>query len=397
MSVPPVADRRIAFVAPRYGRDVVGGAEAVVREAAHELASRGWEVDVLTTCAKDHYTWANHHPPGRSSDGAVNVHRFEIRHDTDRVARDTVEINIQLGVPVSVDEQRLWLNGTLRVPDLFHHLVCQADTYRAVVFAPYLFWTTAVGSMVLPERSVVMPCLHDETYAYLDVFRPVLEDVAQLWFLAEPEHELAHRLADLPTHHLIGAGIPIPDGHDPAGFRARHGIDQRFVLFAGRREAGKGWDMLLHAFTRAVDEHGVGLDLVTFGVGPVAPPPRVATRVHDLGFLDDGEIPDAFAAADAYVQPSANESFSRTIMEAWAAGTPVLGSARSAVVAWHIERSGAGLTFGDEDELVQALVAVEEQPDVVRSLAAGGRDYVLEHYTWKAVGDAMEAALEELA
>ena len=59
---PFVSDRRIALVPPRYGPDVVGGAELVLREVAHGLAARGWQVDVLTTCARDHYTWANHYP-----------------------------------------------------------------------------------------------------------------------------------------------------------------------------------------------------------------------------------------------------------------------------------------------------------------------------------------------
>lgn len=391
-----MGDRRIAFVAPRYGPDVVGGAEAVIREAAHSFAARGWEVEVLTTCARDHYTWANHHRPGASVDDQVTVHRFEICHDTDRAARDTVEINIQLGVPVSLDDQRLWLTGTLRVPDLFHHLVQHADGYRAIVFAPYLFWTTAVGALVAPERTIVMPCLHDESYAYLEVFRPLLEGAAQLWFLSEPEHALAHRLADLPGHHLTGAGIVVADRHDPEGFRRRHGIDRRFVLFAGRREAGKGWDMLMHAFARAVTEYGLDLDLVTFGVGPVLPPPSVADRVIDLGFLAEDELPDAFAAADAYIQPSANESFSRTIMEAWVAGTPVLASSRSEVVAWHVERSGAGLVFADDEELVHALLAVDDNEEAFAKLAVGGRSYVLENYTWDRVTDAMEAAVEEL-
>ena len=33
--------KRVAFVTPRYGTDVVGGSEAVMREAAHGLAARG--------------------------------------------------------------------------------------------------------------------------------------------------------------------------------------------------------------------------------------------------------------------------------------------------------------------------------------------------------------------
>ena len=50
---------RIAFVTPRYGDGVVGGSESVMREAAHGLSERGYEVDVLTTCALYQYTWLN--------------------------------------------------------------------------------------------------------------------------------------------------------------------------------------------------------------------------------------------------------------------------------------------------------------------------------------------------
>ena len=69
---------RLALVPPRYGPDVIGGAELVLREVAHGMADRGWQVDVLTTCARDHYTWANHYPAGASTDGAVTVHRFPV-------------------------------------------------------------------------------------------------------------------------------------------------------------------------------------------------------------------------------------------------------------------------------------------------------------------------------
>ena len=40
--------RRIAFVTPRFGAEIVGGAEAVVRDIALGLAGRGWEVRILT-------------------------------------------------------------------------------------------------------------------------------------------------------------------------------------------------------------------------------------------------------------------------------------------------------------------------------------------------------------
>lgn len=389
--------RRIAFVPPRYGEDVVGGSEVVLREAAHGLAARGWEVDVLTTCARDHYTWANTYPAGPARDGALTVRRFPVVRDADRTERDRLDRRLAVGLPLDAGEQLAWLNGNFRVPGLFHHLVSEGARYRAVVFSPYLFWTTAVGMSAVPDRAVVVPCLHDEAFAYLDVFRPVLAEPAQVWFLSEPEHQLAHRLGPVAEHHTVtGAGVVVPGRHDPEGFRRRHGLHRPFVLFAGRRERLKGWNDLLAGFSRAVTRLGVDLDLVSFGVGWSAPPPDVAGRVVDLGFLPQAEVADAFAAAAAYVQPSPMESFSRTIMESWLAGTPVVANAGSDVVRWHCERSGAGLVYADEHELAQCLALVADAPEALRPMAAAGRDYVLTHYTWPATLDRMEKALEEL-
>ena len=390
--------KRIAIVPPRYGEDVVGGSEAVMREAAHGLAGRGWQVDVLTTCVRDHFTWANDYPAGTFETDGIVVRRFAVVHEPNRAARDAVERRIQLGLRVTPEEELTWLTGFFRVPDLFHHLVAEAESYRAIVFSPYLFWTTVVGVSAAPGRTVVVPCLHDETYAYLSVFRPVLAGAAQVWFLSEPEHQLAHRLGPVaPEHRVVGSGVVIPEAYDTAGFRARFGLgDRPFVLYAGRRERGKGWDDLLAGYSRAVTRLGLDLDLVTVGVGEVRPPTEVANHVIDLGFLPAGEIDNAFAAAAAYLQPSPNESFSRTVMEAWLAGTPVIASTQSEVVSWHCRRSGAGLLYANHAELAECLALVADAPEVLRRLAERGREYVLSNYTWSAVLDRMEAGLEAM-
>ena len=83
---------RIAFVPPRYGDDVVGGAETVLRQAAERLAVRGWEVEILTTCARDHYTWANAYPPGTSRDGDLTIRRFPVVQGDDPTGWDALEI-----------------------------------------------------------------------------------------------------------------------------------------------------------------------------------------------------------------------------------------------------------------------------------------------------------------
>lgn len=387
--------RRLVFVTPRYGVDVVGGSEAVMREAAHGLAARGHAVEIVTTCARDHYTWDNVYPEGATTDHGVTVRRFPVVRDVDPARHGRLEAAVQAGVELTPDEQLAWVNGLFRVPQLHRHLAAHARDHDAVVFSPYLFWTTIAGADLAPERTIVMPCLHDEAYARLPVVASVLRRVALHWYLSDPERDLAQQLGLSGRRGaVVGAGVDIPDAHDPRKISVP--TERPFLLYAGRREAGKGWDVLVDAWADAV-RRGADIDLVSMGVGECRAPSGLEPRMHDLGFVADADAPHWFAAAAAYVQPSRMESFSRTVMEAWLAGTPVLANRASDVVKWHCERSGAGVTWSGRAELAAAIELVAADPDRFRSIATGGRAYVLDHYRWDVVLDAMEKSLEELA
>lgn len=395
MTTRAPAPGTIGFVPPRFGDDVVGGAEAVIAEAARGLASRGHRVEILTTCARDHYTWANEYPAGVADHDGIEVRRFPTVLDTAGVHRERIGGRILGGEAVTIADQQLWANDSLRVPDLWHHVLDHAAAYRALVFAPYMFWTTYAVGQVAPGRTIVMPCLHDEPTARLDIFTSMLAGVRGIWFLTDPEAELGASLFDVPTRSaVVGAGIDLPTGYDPEAFRREYGIDGPFLYYAGRREWGKGWSELLDAFTVLTKTSGTQLRLVTSGVGDVDAPPEVADRVVDVGFLSDTQRNNAMAAAAAYIQPSAMESFSRTVMEAWAAGTPVVANAASAVVSWHVQRSGAGLLYRNGAELVETLRFVSDEPAAADALAEGGRGYVETHYRWDTVLDAMESTLD---
>nr|MDQ3641969.1 hypothetical protein [Actinomycetota bacterium] len=116
---------KLAFVPSRYGADVVGGAETVMREQAHGLAERGWEVEVLTTCARDHYTWANDYPAGVEQVGAVTVRRFPAVVSTPRTERAVLgdAIGRGMGAVMPLADQQRWMNDDMRVPELFHFLL----------------------------------------------------------------------------------------------------------------------------------------------------------------------------------------------------------------------------------------------------------------------------------
>ena len=229
---------RLAFVPPRFGPGVLGGSEALLAEAAVGLAQRGHNVEIVTTCATNHFTWANELAEGNKEESGMLVRRFRVvRHPSRATLK--AQLSVQAGQLPDLDYQVSWLGFQFGAPGIFEHLLRHGGRYDAIVFSPYLFWTTSVCVPLVAERAVVVPCLHDEPYARLDILRPVLSSPALAWFLSGPEHDLAHRLGPVTRRHSVtGAGVPVPATYDPDGFRDRYGLQRPFVLYAaGARRA----------------------------------------------------------------------------------------------------------------------------------------------------------------
>jgi glycosyltransferase involved in cell wall biosynthesis len=377
----------LLFVCPRYGREVLGGAETVVRAMAGRLAARGLDVEVGTTCAIDHHTWENAYAQGAERIDGVTVHRFQIQRGEGRLHRAIGE-RIGAGVPTSYEEQELWINDGFRCAGLFHWLLDDHDRFHTILLTPYMFWTTYACAQIAPHRNVLRPCLHDEPFARLDIYRPLFRDARGVLFNSPPEADLARELFELPAStQVVGEGIDIPASVDGERFRAKYDIHEPFLVYGGRREYGKNVDWLVELFARYSALHNPGLRLVLYGRGDVRIPDDARPRVLDVGFLDEQDKWDALAAADVVCQPSRWESFSRLLMEGWVAGTPALTFGGCAVTAYHTIESGGGLVFDDEVEFALALDVLLGQPELAAQMGRSGRRYVEERYTWDGVVD----------
>ncbi len=320
---------RIAFVCPRYAAAAAGGAEALIQSWAERMRGRGHRCEVLTTCARDHSTWENELPTGEETINGVPVRRFPIT-SRDREKQDFYGGKIIHGEPLTRDQEEEWIDAVARSEPLCHFIEENRDTFDCFVFAPYLFGVTYRGMQAAAGKSILVPCLHDEPYAYLKIFRDLFGSAAGIFFNSEPERALADRIFSLPRGRcrVVGMGIEKPAvPPQPDRFREKFGIDFPFLLYAGRREGGKNTPLLIEYFRLFKRHRGTDLRLCLLGTGEVLLKGEDRRWILDAGYVSEEDKRDAYAASSAFCQPSTNESFSIVLLESWLAGKPALVSA----------------------------------------------------------------------
>jgi glycosyltransferase involved in cell wall biosynthesis len=385
---------RLAFVVPRYGADVLGGAETFARHLAERLPPDEFRATVLTTCARNLLTWRNECPPGESEIDGLRVLRFRIDHrHRDASLFQQLTDRFNRGEPATVQDQAAWLEHSAHSPELYRYLYSHGADHDLFVFLPYLFGTTLYGSAVWPEKSVVWPCLHDEPYAYFADVLAMLRSVRGLMFVSPPEQALAEEKLGIhhPAARLVGFGLE-PFTAEGERFRNKTGLRGPFILFAGRLDPMKNVLQLVSYFLTYRRAHPQrDLKLVLAGSGPLALPNH--PDLVPLGSLSPDDLHDACAAATVLCQPSLVESFSIVLMEAWLARTPVLVHGHCPVTRHHVVQSKGGLYFTSAAEFVGALDWLLDHPHERRQMAALGRNYVRREFNWPVVLDRFRQAV----
>lgn len=391
--------RRIAFVVPRFGEQVMGGAETLARGFAIQTAHAGLAaVEVFTTCATSHLTWHNQLPAGTSDDQGVTVHRFHVdaqRRNVKRYAELMTRIAYEDAL--SLDEQLDWVANSVQSPALYAALARAQDQFDFFFFIPYLFGTTFYGTAICPHKAILWPCLHDEPYAHLGITKDLFEGCLGVAYNAAPEQALAERLYGAhPGAQVIGSGLSLPSVQTPTPtnpdrFRSKHNLHGPFVLYVGRLEGPKNIGTLIDYFCAYKRTQPGPLKLVLMGDGPAAVPDH--PDVIRLGFQPEQDKRDAMAAASVLCQPSVNESFSIVIMEAWLQGTPMLVHADCDVTRYHAVQSNGGLYFAHAEEFEEALTWLLSHESERKRMGENGKRYVAREYNWPAVLARFERAM----
>ncbi len=390
--------QHIAFVAPRFPEGAtVGGAETLMKNLAHRLAADGCRVTFLTTCAEDHLTWANTLPAGTRKVGPIEVTRFPVDQKNDAGAFSDIQSEIVLNVELSRAEEQIWIENSVNSQALYTHLQEKGDAYDCIITGPYLFGIPWFAAQIHPEKTLLLPCLHDEPYARLSIMRELFHAVRGVIYNAEPEARLAERLYGISPEkgRVVGMGLD-PFETNAAAFRKKFGIERPYVIYSGRREVGKGTPLLTHYLSTFRERTGRDIALLCTGSGTIIAPPEMQAHILDLGFLSEEDKHNAMAGALAFIHPSTFESFGIVLLESFLAGTPALVHAASEVLKWQCEQANAGLWFRHYPDFEEELLLLLDHPKLRQKMGASGRAYVQATYSWKAVEERLLRALEEL-
>jgi rhamnosyl/mannosyltransferase len=186
----------------------------------------------------------------------------------------------------------------------------------------------------------------------------------------------------------------VPPGIDPGPFggvdraaaRRRYG-ERPTLVFVGRLVYYKGLDVLLAALGQVPEAQ-----LLVSGSGPMGERWRAAAeaagtagQVRWLGKVPDEGLPELLAAGDVFVLPAVarSEAFGIVLLQAMAAGLPVVTTELGTGTSWVTQHGRTGLVVppGDAAALGEAVAALLADPERRAAMGAAGRLRVEAEFT----------------
>jgi len=385
---------RLCFVIQRYGLEVAGGSELHCRWLAGRLARRH-EVQVATTCALDYLEWANHYPPGPADVGGIPVVRYPVARPRSE-KRFALVSDLVFHEEHSLADEREWVaeNGPFS-PELVRSLPRRRDV-DLFVFYSYRYYQTFFGLPPVAGKAVLVPTAEEDPAIELPVFTPLFQAPRGILYLTPEERSLVQGVSGntgVPSA-VVGSGINVAAGWETADVGGRFKLPARYFLYVGRIDRNKGADVLFSYYRRLVAEWPEAPPLVLVGKPALEIP--VHPKIRHLGFVTEEEKFALVAGCEVLLMPSAYESLSVIVLEAWAMGRPVLVNSACRVLEGQCVRSGGGLFYRGYSEFATALRMMAESAPLRSALGAAGRAYVAREYDWDVVEDRTSRFLEGL-
>lgn len=403
--------RRIAIIVQRCGEEVVGGSEGYAFQMA-KILSDIFNIDILTTTAKDYITWRNYYNYKKGIEeisDKLKIFRFKVDfereiywHELNRILfknlfldrfsnLDQTDKNKFLMMlehsPIGLQEEWIKFQGPYSSA-LFKYINENKNNYDLFIFMTYLYPTTYFGIDMVEnkEKIFIVPTLHDEPPAYLNIFRKY--STYKYLFLSMAEKRLGGRIFQ---SHLLSevVGFGMEDKFNKNDDNNKGG---RYILYGGRLDSAKGVEVLYNHFERFSKKYP-DIKLYTIGDGPLKNYKHKS--IEYLGFLSEEEKLSLMRGALAFIHPSAYESLGIVLLESFMMGTPALVNKRSEVLNDHIVDSEGGYSYSSYEEFKSSLERIIKDNKLREKLGENARQYFLRNYSTNVYKMRLTSILED--
>lgn len=372
--------RKVLHVIPSVG-PLRGGPSFIVRSLASSLAAAGIETHIATT---------DDNGPGQLRVGygqptvEAGVTYWYFRRQTRFYT---------FSWPLSA-----WLARHIREFDLVHihalfsFAVLPAAFYARLSNVPYI--VTPLGILNQWGMKNRRPWMKRLSFRLLE--SQILKHAALVHYGSEQEVVEARKL-QIVTPSAI---IPYPLADYPAAieagkFRSEHPKlrGRKIVLFLSRLDPKKGLDLLLPAFAKVRHQvpdavlviAGDGDPLFVNRMKAKATAHGIDSHVYWPGFLAGAEKWSALADANVFVLPSYSDNFGIAVIEAMAAGTPVIVSDQVGIHR-EIAEANAGVVISSNiDLLADSIIRLLRDPATSRLMGRSGRVAAVRDYSSEAI------------
>jgi len=366
------------YAYPPHSRERVGGLSVSLWEITHGLKRRGLEVEVLV--------------PGKGEDGFESV-------DGIRVIRSALGREVWDGGVVSPPQVK-------KLVDAYDWFLSFNNYGSGALFASRV----PVEKVVRYIHTVAM----DRPIASYVSLEPGLFEYGRMFFIRRREIRAEKRLKNATTLCVSGyleermihfrlternLTRVVPNGVDIEKFRPSPTEKVRDILFVGRFQKVKGFDILLSSLKYLLlserRKYSVGV------VGPFSPheravlmrkvPEELREKVEFYGTVQHEDMPHFLNSSRLVVVPSLYETFGLPALEGIACGIPVVASNVGGLP--EIVNGEVGLLFeaGDSEALAKAIISgmSEEMADA----AMKNGPAMAKRFDWRVVCARLAGAL----
>lgn len=374
---------RIGFVIPRYGSEIIGGAENATRLLAEALVRhQGYKVDILTTTAIEIEAWNNHFPPGDCELNGVRVHRYKV--EGQRLPNFYQATKRALNAPKSMSLAESLEVIRLQGP-VSPKLNDAIATYDGdlIAFYTYLYHPIVTGVTLTSLPKIFHPTAHNEPMLDLPIFKEVFNSIDALVYHTPSERQIVEdrfAVAQKPAM-ILGMGYEnASQNRDDRSLLPSSIINSKYLLCLGRVDTQKGATLLADLFKEYKTRNPSDLKLVF--AGPISILPNPHPDIEVLGSVDEPTKHTLLANMELLISPSPFESFSIVLIEAWAHQKAVMVNRSCGPTTNQARASGGGLSFDSYENFEATLSLLLTNTPLRNQLANNGTQYVAKKYQW---------------